>query len=187
MKKLISLILALALCLTAFAAIAEGPSPDLEVIVDDLAEAPATADNAAVAIDNDDEAALEDAANLLNSLLEGLTNVSFDDTFKKLEGLENAESILCAPLPKITVAADAVTEENKEDIVTIKSEVSAATIEYLKAQGDNLAAVFTYLKGTELFSIVVKVTVTDDAVEYGIPLGVLADASDCPAFINFVI
>ncbi len=187
MKKLISLILALALCLTAFAAIAEGPSPALDDIIDDLAEAPAVADNPAVVIDNADEAAREDSANLLNSLLEGLTNVSFEDTFKKLEGLEGAESILCAPLPKITVDPSIVTEENKEDVVTIKSDVDAATIEYLKAQGDKLGAVFTYLKGTELFSVVIKVTVTDDAVEYGIPLGVLADASGCPAFINFVI
>lgn len=185
MKKLISLILTLALCLTAFAAFAETPSK--EAIAALAVPAPAVADNAAVIIDNADEAAKEDSVNLLNALVEGLTNVTFEETYKKLEGLEDAVSIMCTPLPKITVDLSAVTDANKDDIVTIKSDIPASAAAYLNTYGDKLGAVFTYLKGTELFSVVIKVTVTDNAIEYGIPLGVLADASGCPSFINFVI
>ena len=192
MKKLISLILALALCLTAFSAFADTASkeaakalsvPAPTVVTSDLKDA---AGKQIVTIEEyaeDEDASIE----LLDAIISGDSGVTLAETYKNLEGLEEAQSVLCTPMSKIIVEADAVTEANKDEFVTLTSIVDAAASEYLKSFGEDLVAVFTYLKGDAVYSIPVKCLVLDNVIQYEIPLEVLADASGCPAFINFVI
>lgn len=192
MKKLISLILALALCLTAFSAFADTASkeaakalsvPAPTVVTTDLKDAANEQIVVVVEYKEDENNSLE----LLDAIISGDNDVTLADTYKTLEGLEKAESVLCTPMSKIIVKTDAVTEANKAELVTLTSIVDASASEYLKSFGEDLVAVFTYLKGDTLYSIIVNCTVLDNVIEYNIPLEVLADASGCPAFINFVI
>ena len=199
MKKLISLVLVLVVSLAAVSALAEVAVATPSVAAQDLAEAvkdiaivdpPEVNGEPVIAVD---ETKLDASTILLNSLLEGThaSSKTFADTYKGVEGLADAVSVVAAPMPVPSVAKEAkdengaLKEEFQQIIVTLEAEASPATIEYLKTF-EGLKAVFTYFDGTDFVSNVIEFSLEDGKITYLIPLEVLNAASGCPCFVNFV-
>lgn len=211
MKKIISLILALALCLTAVSAFAAAtPSKTAAAVA--LAESAKEievseeAKEQGVTVDTA-PASIKESEDLLNKLSDATKEENLDTIYDdvKIEDTregktEDADlskfiSILTAPVPVVTVAEEKQeAAKASEAVVEVSAPVEQAAVDYINGFETAPIAVYNYLKGNDLVSVIVDYKIVPAAtpdgkptLQYNIPLSVLADASGCPAFVNFVI
>ncbi len=186
MKKLISLVLALVLCLTAVSVFAEVFSPNAEetfAISGDAAET----DTAGITLQPVSAEAKEVVAEVVKEAY--LPKTTFVDT--KGETVENplkdAEptNVAIVPMPSIDVDENTVTAEIAEIITPIPTAIA----EFLDENKDNIIIIFTYKVGDDFYSAVVeyelqKAADGTDEIVYKIPVEILKAAEGCPCFID---
>lgn len=241
MKKLISLVLALALVLTAVSALAELVVDTNEKIVEEIGVRPInsvelamlmkgltpSAADVEVALNNLPEALqekLKDKITITNrvvdpeqkTLLDRVTDpkneVNLENLYVKYPDhvsdvraepkgtadLAEAVSVALMDMPMISIIDDEndLTEEEKNTLIPIEIKTNKFTNDYLNqfnTETTILMAVFSYEKDGEIFSCIIDYEFKHDvntdtySIVYYIPLGVLADASGCETFVNFVV
>ncbi len=212
MKKFISLILTLALCLTALSAIADAATPSKTAaaiaLADSAKEATVSeeAKEQGVAVDTA-AASISESEDLLNKLSDPASAENVDTIYDdgKIEDtregeaeeidLSDAVSILTAPMPIVTVAEEKKeAAEASEAMVEINVPTEQAVVDYIQSFDPAPISVYNFLKDNEIISVVVayefQPAATADGkptLQYTIPMSILANASGCPSFVNFVV
>lgn len=185
MKKLISLVLVLALCLTAVSAFAETFSPDTIskfLLSGDQAET--TTPGVTI------KPVSDESKTLVNGLVEG--GNLLEDVYKKTTfvgdavNVEEGEwtNIAIIPMPAIEID-----EQVEAEFVEIKTPIPAAIAEYILSNIDNIIALFTYKADDNLFTskVAFEIVKAEDltySIIYKIPAEVLKAAQGCPSFMD---
>ncbi len=202
MKKLISLVLALVLCLTAVSAFAAESPNALKDITED-----AEAEGATIVTD---EEVLAEAVEFANDQLEDMAATADEETGNKGYYTENSETVFKPsenateeekqdPLEEAVKVENlaiipmpiADVEDNVEEVKITTKDAPAAVKDLQLEENEEIIALFVYEKdGVTYYSVIEFNEVKDEqgnviGYEFVIPADIAADAVDCNATVNF--